>query len=259
MSELSINTWQGYSAENGIEPIAKLEQACWSPWLGASLESLAGRAEVFPNGQLCIYSELGLLGTLSVNEIQWNGQPECLPTWDEVAGEPTTYEHTYVPGGNTLCLMSMNVSPLGRGQQLPKQLISTLLDFAKNTGVEHVIGSFRPSAYSQAVLAAIEDGHEPPSFEDYCTSTNELGEPADPWLRSLSKNGMKPIAVDHHAMYIPVAQEEFDELKKPNWQQIVIGGKQAWWCGETGFFYPQADGSYVYSESNLWGTLYEKQ
>lgn len=259
MSELlSIDTWKGFVRENGIEPIASLEQACWSPWLAASLESLVGRAEVFPNGQLCIYSKLGLLATLSVNEIQWDGQSENLPTWDEVAGEPTTYEHTYVPDGNTLCLMSMNVSPLGRGQQLPKLLIKTLIDFAKDSGVEHVIGSFRPSAYSQAVLAAIEKGHEPLTFEAYCQTTNGVGEPVDPWLRSLSKNGMKSLTVDHNAMHIPVAQDEFDALKHPDWHQIIIDGEQAWWCGETGFFYPQTDGSYVYSESNLWGTLYEQ-
>jgi GNAT superfamily N-acetyltransferase len=259
MSELSINTWEGYANESGIEPIAELEKECWSPWLAASLGSLKGRAEVFPNGQLCIYSELGLLGTLSVNEIQWDGQPSSLPTWDQVAGEPTTYEHTYVPNGNTLCLMSMNVSPLGRGQQLPKLLIATLLDFAKNKGIEHVIGSFRPSAYSQAVLTAVKQGQEPPVFETYCQTVNEHGEPVDPWLRSLSKNGMKPLAVDHHAMQIPISQEEFASVQKPDWQQITIAGQPVWWCAETGFFCPQADGSYVYSESNIWGALYEKQ
>jgi hypothetical protein len=205
-----------------------------------------------------MYSALGLLATLSVNQIQWDGKEETLPTWDEVAGDPTTYEQTYAPDGNTLCLMSMNVSPLGRGQQLPKLLIGALLDYGESAGTEHVIGSFRPSAYSQAVLNAVNQGQEPPSFEAYCKTTNEQGEPVDPWLRSLSKNGMKPIAVDHNAMYVAVTKEEFESFKQPNWRQITVNGHAVWWCGETGFFYPQSDGSFVYKESNLWGSLYEK-
>lgn len=259
MSELHINTWQNFADEKGIEQIAELEQTCWSPWLAASLESLAGRAEVFPNGQLSIYSDEGLLATLSVNEVNWDGQPVSLPSWDDVAGEPTTYEHTYTPGGNTLCLMSMNVSEHGRGKQLPRLLIGALLEFAEKSGVDHVIGSFRPSAYSQAVLMAVEKGVPIPTFEEYCEATNDSGDLIDPWLRSLSKNGMQPLAIDHSAMSVPVTGQEFESLMQPDWRQITINGELAWWCNETGFFYPQADGSYVYRESNLWGTLYDKQ
>jgi hypothetical protein len=255
MSELMNTTWKGYIENDGIEPIANLEQICWSPWLAAPLESLAGRAEVFPDGQLCIKSELGLLATLSVNKIQWNGQPESLPTWDYVAGDPTTYENTFAQKGNTLCLMSMNVSEQGRGQQLPKLLIQSLLEYAASTNVSHVIGSFRPSAYSKAVLASLEQDKQPPTFEEYCATTNEDGYPVDPWLRSLTKNGMQPIAVDHKAMYVPVSEQEFEVVKQPFWKQIKLGGKDVWWCNETGFFYPQSDGSYVYAESNLWGSL----
>lgn len=256
MSELMNNTWKGYIENGGVEPIAGLEQACWSPWLAAPQESLAGRAEVFPDGQLCIQSETGLLATLSVNKIEWDGQPGTLPTWDDVAGDPTTYENTFEQNGNTLCLMSMNVSEQGRGQQLPKLLIQSLLKYAASTSIAHVIGSFRPSAYSQAVLAAIDQEEVPPSFEEYCATINEDGYPVDPWLRSLTKNGMQPIAVDHKAMYIPVSQQEFEDVKQPFWKQIKLGDKDVWWCNETGFFYPQVDGGYVYAESNLWGSLH---
>lgn len=258
MSELQNNTWQGYIEKDGITPIANLEQACWSPWLAAPQESLAGRAETFPDGQLCVTSESQLLATLSVNKIDWDGQPQSLPTWDDVAGDPTTYEHTFAQAGNTLCLMSMNVSEQGRGKHLPKLLISTLLSYAASANVTHVIGSFRPSAYSQAVLESIEHDQQPPSFEEYCAMTNKDGYPIDPWLRSLTKNGMVPLAVDQKAMYIPVSQQEFEEIQQPDWKQIVIGGQNVWWCNETGFFYPQKDESYVYQESNLWGSLYEK-
>ena len=151
---------------DSILTIAELEKTCWSSWLAALLESLAGRAEVFPDGQLCIQSELGLLATLSVNKVNWDGQPENLPSWNAVAGEPTTYENTFAKSGNTLCLMSMNVSELRRGQQLPKILIKSLLDYAASNEITHVIGSFRPSAYSQAVLKSLEQGMQPVAFEN---------------------------------------------------------------------------------------------
>lgn len=256
MSELIQKTWSSYAGDD-IAPVAQLEDMCWAPWLAASPNSLAGRAEVFPNGQLCITSEQGLLATLSVNQIMWDGDPNSLPSWDDVAGDPTTYEGTFVSDGNTLCLMSMNVHPLGRGQQLPKLLISSLLQYAEAKGVQHVIGSFRPSAYSQAVLEAVNAGAEPPIFSEYCCTTDQNGNLVDPWLRALSRNGMQPLAIDPAAMRIPVTAEEFTLLRQPHWQQITINGAAAWWCGETGFFYPQPDGSYLYQESNVWGVLYE--
>ena len=258
MSELIISTWKKYIEEYSILPIAELEQSCWSPWLAAPLESLAGRAEVFPDGQLCVYSGLGMLATLSVNRIQWDGQPKSLPTWDGVAGEPTTYENTFTQAGNTLCLMSMNVSEQGRGQQLPKQLITSLLEYAATSATEttNVIGSFRPSAYSEAVLvASLDQRKQPPTFEEYCDMKNEDGFPVDPWLRSLTKNGMQPVSVDHRAMYVPVTKQEFEDIKQPSWKLIKLDNQDVWWCGETGFFYPQSDGNYVYIESNLWGSL----
>ena len=259
MSELQINSWENYINENGIEPIVTLERTCWASWLAASPQSLAGRANVFPEGQLCVYSKLGLLATLSANKIAWNGLIDMLPTWDDVAGDPTTYEHTYESNGNTLCLMSMNVSPLGRGKQLPKVLIGSLIKYAKKSDIQHVIGSFRPSAFSQAVLQATEQGVQIPTFEVYCGLKNESGDCIDPWLRSLSKNGMQPLAVDHKAMQVPISKDEFEHLLQPSWRQLTIKGKDIWWCNETGFFYPQEDGSFLYCESNLWGTLYEKQ
>lgn len=86
--------------------------------------------------------------------------------------------------------------------------------------------------------------------------TNDDGYPVDPWLRSLTKNGMHPIAVDHRAMYLHISEHEFENIKQLFWRQFSTGANNVWWCNETGFFYPQVDGSYIYAESNLWGSLY---
>ena len=68
---------------------------------------------------------------------------------------------------------------------------------------------------------------------------------------------MQQLAIDHCAMNIPLTAEEFAQHKQSNWKKVDIGGQVAWWCGETGFFYEQNDGSYAYIESNVWGSLNE--
>lgn len=89
-----------------------LEKPNWAPWLEASKESIEGRSIVFPQGQLVIKSIDGTpIASLSTNQIYWDGKVEALPTWDDVAGDPTTYEKTYHPNGNALVMMSMNVHP----------------------------------------------------------------------------------------------------------------------------------------------------
>jgi GNAT superfamily N-acetyltransferase len=249
-------TWKSFAAESGIEPISELNQSNWPAWLTSSQDSLAGRAEVFPEGQLCLVSELGLLATLSSNRINWDGTIQALPTWDEVAGSPSTFEHTFIPDGNTVCLMSTNVSPAGKGQQLPKRLFGAIVDYGRAEGVDHIIGPFRPSAYGRTVLAAAERGDEPPSFGAYCATVNEHDEPLDPWLRSVSRNGMRPLAVEPAAMIVPVTSEQFNTFRQPEWRMVTINGQEAWSCAQTGFFYPQPDGNFLYKESNLWGTIY---
>ncbi|RSN45203.1 hypothetical protein DMC64_20420 [Amycolatopsis sp. WAC 04197] len=214
-----------------------------------------GRAEIFPEGQICAHSEQGLLASLSVNRIHWDGRAETLPTWDQVAGDPSTCERTFSADGNTLCLLSMNVRKEVRGRRLSGTLVRSLLNHARQVGAEHVIGSFRPSAYGEAVLSAVERGCAPPEFADYCFGRDSAGTLIDPWLRTISKMGMKPVVVDHEAMSRHVTAKEFEDLRRDSWRAIDLAGRTAWWCNETGFFYQQEGGMFRYVESNLWGTL----
>ena len=255
MSNVEAQTWQQFAANEGMGPIHALENKCWAPWLAASPESMDGRAETFPDGQVCLTIDGTLMATLSANRINWDGKLESLPTWDEVAGEPTDYSKTYQPNGNSLVLMSMNVDPAARGLQLPKLLIAKLLGYASIQGIEHVIGSFRPSAYGKAVLAAVNEGGKLPPFETYCSSTDDHGNYIDPWLRALARNGMTPIAIDSKAMQVSLSAEEFEGVKQHSWQQIELDGVTIWCPDETGVFYQRPDGSYLYKEINLWGKL----
>jgi hypothetical protein len=255
MQKFNIGTWQEYIAQVGVEPLLEVEKDCWAPWLAASAESMESRASVFPAGQLCVAAGETVLASLSINQIDWDYNPATLPCWDDVAGEPTDYSQTYTATGNTLTLMSMNVSKQARGMRLPSLLIEKTLSTAAELGVKRVIGSFRPSEYGSAVLKAIQGGQTPPSFENYVDSVNAEGLSVDKWLRSLQKNGMFPIAIDNQAMTVKVSGEEFEALKQSSWQEIELNAKPAWFCGETGFFFPGSDGSLTYKEKNVWGNL----
>lgn len=255
-----VVTWQELG-DDGITQIHEIEKQTWAPWLAASYESLAGRAKVNHAGQLAIVGAGGdVWASLSTNKIDWSGDVGSLPTWDDVAGDPTDYAQTYVPDGNSVVLMSMNVSPDKQGLHLPSELISQLvLSSMADPSVEQVIGSFRPSEFFKSLYVAPNL-----SFEDYISSDNPHGKGlADKWLRALTLLGMKPLAVDHEAMSVPVTAEEFGAYKAASalhglpWKTITINGQEVWWCGETGVFYKDDEG-YVYKESNLWGMLWSK-
>ena len=51
-----------------------LELPNWAPWLAASLESMTGRSDVFPEGQLVVWDNVNSLpaASLSLNRISWN-------------------------------------------------------------------------------------------------------------------------------------------------------------------------------------------
>ncbi|WP_433204752.1 hypothetical protein ACQP1G_16585 [Nocardia sp. CA-107356] len=111
--------------------------------------------EAFPAGQLCLADEDGqLLAVLTLNRINWDDDPASLQTWDDIAGLDGTYKDTYIPDGNTLCMMAMNIAPKGRGMNLSGLLVKQLLDLAERENIEHIIGAFRPNGYANAVIEA---------------------------------------------------------------------------------------------------------
>ncbi len=84
-----------WSESDGPSIYEHLERFNWAPWLAASADTLSGRAKIFPQGQLVLKNEVGIpLASLSTNQIAWNGDPITLPNWDNIAGDPTTYENT---------------------------------------------------------------------------------------------------------------------------------------------------------------------
>lgn len=244
---------KNWAPNDGPHIYDQVEKLNWAPWLAATPETLSGRAEVFPEGQLIIKDESSkkILATLSTNRINWSGNLDDLPCWDDVAGEPTDYSNTFMPAGNTLVLMSMNVHPDFQKEGLARQLIEEIKKQAKNLGITHLIGSFRPNEYGKFKS---QGENWKVDFEEYCKMTRDDGWPIDGWLRSLMKNGMEPQIVDQKAMTVQISTTEFlnyKSMKPEKWKEVTPG---IWECQEVGFW--KVDGNQaIYQECNLWGKL----
>lgn len=252
-TQLTISNWTPEIADEIYE---KLEHPNWAPWLEASQTTIAGRANVFKQGQLLIVDNGTMAASLSMNRINWDGNPDTLPSWDQVAGQKTTdYSETYKFNGNTLVLMSMNVAPSHYGQQLPAKLIENVKAFAQKNEIDHLIGSFRPSGYGKAKK---EFSYQLP-FWDYCQmKIPGTDKPVDPWLRSLWWSGMEMIKEDDNAMLVKVTHSELMEYMQnyhpESWVQInQDAGVQHWECGEVGSW--MVGMSSWYRESNVWGKI----
>lgn len=241
-----------WSPQEAAGVYTHLEVSNWAPWLAASADTIAARSQVFASGQLLMKSNGFYLASLSMNQIHWDGDPQTLPSWDDVAGDPTDYSTTYQPDGNTLVLMSMNVNTGFQGLHLPTHMIHSTQKVAAELGIEHIIGSFRPIGFGGYKK---EHGHDA-SFWDYCTAVQpDTGKPIDLWLRSLSWNGLKLLKEDPAAMTVTVGSDEFFSYQKLypwfEWTQPAPG---IWECGQVGQWVVHGDTA-VYQESNVWGSL----
>ncbi len=245
-----------------------LEHPNWAPWLEADIASIHGRAQFFPKGQLLLLDGTKPIANLSTNQIMWNGNPNSLPTWDDIAGNPSDYSQTYTPTGNTLVLMSMNVAPEYHGQQLPAKLVGQVQQMAFQLGIQHIVGSFRPNTYGalkQQYQQDIPFWHYATKMKTPRIDTNgafgkpgkTVHMPVDSWLRSLTWLGMQPIKEDTTAMTVTVPVAEFEYYQQTyhpeSWWQAPNG---KWHCSEVGSWtINREQQTATYQESNLYGSL----
>lgn len=242
-----------YKPEDAPRIYQELEVPNWAPWLRASPETLAKRAEVFPEGQLAVWTPEGRpIASLSLSRFNYN-DPQALPTWDEIMGDPPTGEHTFVPDGNAVGMMSINVHPEFQGARLTRVIIEDVKKRAKELGVKHIMGSFRPSQFGEYTYENPREG-----FVTYALKERPDNLPLDAWLRALARNGMRMLRVDDAAMVVPeVPMGEFNKYRETynpeKWKQIA---PHVWRCGETGVWIT-GEKFATYVESNIWGILEE--
>ncbi|CAN5179858.1 hypothetical protein BH11PAT1_BH11PAT1_5470 [soil metagenome] len=257
----------------------ELEVKNWKWPLATPVETLQTIASTFPEGQLVVRERKGNpIASLITNRVNWNGNLDTLPTWDEVVGileeGNSVYggdcTETYKQEGNTLVLLSMNGNPDIKG--LARNLLEHIKGVANTIGVEHLIGPFRPSGYGEFKMNILKSMMETPDsfdldaykkatdFETYCKMTIlKDGQvlPQDAWLRSVTHNGMIPLKAQKDAMKIVVSPDEFiqgkneSESKGNKWIEISPG---IWEFGEVGRFYKYNEYA-EYKEDNYWGKL----
>lgn len=240
-----------YKPEFALRIYQELEVPNWAPWLRASAETLAKRAEVFPDGQLAVWEGEQPIANISLARFNYDDNPQDLKTWDELMGVPPTGEKTFDLSGNALGMMSINVHPHYQGAGLTTNIIEGVRDLAKRLQIEHVMGSFRPTQFGDYSLKNLHA-----SFKDYVDSKRPDNLPTDGWLRILTRNGMRMLRVDDAAMVVPdVSRDQFEEYRKSykpeRWKQV---SPTVWRCGETGVWLV-GEKTAVYAESNVWGIL----
>ncbi|NUS44015.1 MAG: hypothetical protein HOQ24_10055 [Mycobacteriaceae bacterium] len=277
-----VKTWKEHCervGDPGAETIQRIENQAWSPWFWNGQYELARRMVKFPDGQLCIVdANDAILATVSTNYVHWNGNPDNLDTWDAAADNPyqsgdARQASTAPDEKNTIVLLAMNVPPGNRKLGLPAALIAELRAVATRLNVEHVVSPFRPSEYGDAVISAHTRGQPVPAFAAYSATVRSDGTPVDPWLHSLVVyEGMDPIRPQQDSWTIPYPARDFwafkayDEANRaamrargagvhPEWVKVTTELGEAWWCGETGYFFEQPDGSFLYREFNFWGEV----
>lgn len=241
-----------YSSDEAPKIYEMLEVPNWAPWLRATSETLARRAEVFPEGQIAVWDGNRPVASISLNRFNYDGNPENLPTWDQLAGDPSTYEETFVPDGNAVAMMSINVHPDYQRKGLTEDIIMAVRELRESSpGLEHIMGSFRPSQFG-------EYSHKNPraNFTHYTHLRRPDRWPKDAWLRALERNGMIRLRDDEFAMMVPnVPLEELEQYKRSyypeRWKEVRSG---IWRCGQTGVWVVQEKVA-VYMEGNVWGIL----
>ncbi|MBI2009393.1 hypothetical protein HYS84_03200 [Candidatus Saccharibacteria bacterium] len=259
----------------GQEIYDVLEVPNWAPWLRFTPEQFDEQATIFSAGQILLCDENSRpLASFSTNRVVWDGNPESLPTWGEIAGNDMTYANTYQPDGNAIVLMSVSIRPDAQGKSLTDVLVTKIKEVAAIKGIEYIISDFRPSGYG-----AYKAKNGDPGFAKYIElKRQEDNLPIDGWLRSLARKNMRPLRIDPKAIVVLASLEEFNNFRfqyQPEcWYQLTDPGLikmkvaeqtpqteigqvgEVWECRETGTWYVnKADGRAVYIESNLWGLL----
>lgn len=246
----------------------RLEIESWAPWLRYSRSVLAHHVRAFPEDQFFAYDEAGLVGALSTNRISWDGDPASLTSWRAIAGARLDYEDTHVADGNTLVTLSMSIASRSRGSGVAGRLLDAVRTSARERGLEHVIGSYRPPGYGSFKLG------DDRGFLAYADLSGREGLPLDPWLRSLTRRGMERLGVDEQAMVLEVELGDFETLGRRSsspWVRVVdardaslheaalplaLADCEFWEVGQTGTWYvDRAAGRAVYIESGVWGAV----
>jgi GNAT superfamily N-acetyltransferase len=262
------------------EVLQRLRQAAFTPWSDSHpprfVYNLA--AHVFEGLLLEARTAEGkIVGFLFSTPAFWSGNPNELQTYDYhmnsvsrrpllkvatvlSAGPLRVFEprlrQAHLRGSNCIVLLAMLVEPECRGHRIPTRFIQQLKTVASTMGYSFLLGPFRPSGYGK-YKEQTRQAHTPDLFRDYCYATDGDGLPIDPWLRTVTQNGMKMLRPELRSMQITRRLNAFETLRKTfrpeRWYQTA---EHTWECGEAATWYTDPFNSTATSvEPNLWGMI----
>lgn len=270
----SLEVSSEFAHPSGQEVYDNLESKNWAPWLQFSAQDFDAQRQTFPEGQMVIRDTGGeLVAALSASRVEWDGQAQTAPSWDEVAGEDGSFGEQYVADGNTFVLMSMSANANFKRQGISGKVFENIRDYAQQQSLEHIIGDFRPSGFG-----AYKRRTGKLNFHEYIAQTREDGLPEDPWLRSVTRQGTEFLRPDDRAMVVTATADEVIEWSQAynpeKWWQVanqeqkdylmathqplleLEGVDRVLECGETGTWYlDELNNRAVYIESNVLGEV----
>lgn len=164
-------------------------------------------------------------------------------------------ERAHLRGSNAAVLLAILVEPAQQGRGVSARLIEHLRAEAARRGYRALLSPFRPVGYGRYKR---ESGraHSAALFAEYCAST-EAGLPRDPWLRALTRLGMRPLRAEPRSLEIVRALRVFEGLRSSyhpeRWYQPAAN---TWECGEVPTWYTDPYAQRAISvEPNLWGEI----
>lgn len=180
-----------------------------------------------------------------------------LPIARRVVGRLTRdWRQDRLRGCNTIMLTAIIIDPSVRGQQIPMQMFAGIRRSAAALGFRHIISPFRPSAYGDYKAARVA-AHSPTLFHEYCSTRTAEGLPIDPWLRALTRNGVRLLHPEPRSMRQTGSLEAFERLRatfRP--ERWYSPATDVWECGLTPTWYvDQARREVISIEPNYWGVL----
>lgn len=136
--------------------IARVERESWPTELAANEQQIRERIRVFPQGQWIAERDGVVIGVLYAQRITQEFLDKT-PIEYDLLTDHGNFVATHRPDGNIYQLISVGVSPAGRGVGVGRRLVDQHRKFAWSLpGIVRVIGFTRPSAYSHHAKCPID-------------------------------------------------------------------------------------------------------
>lgn len=171
--------------ENDFDELIRVQQESFPPPFPSDLwwnkEQLHNHVTRFPLGALCVEIDGRICGSMTGLIVHFDPKhPQH--TWEEITDNG--YIRNHAPGGNTLYIVDICVSPAFRKYGLGKWLMQSMYEVVVQLNLERLVGGGRISGYSK---------HAEKMSADVYIEKILTGELKDPVITFLLRCGRTPV------------------------------------------------------------------